>query len=309
MNRRIYGGHLLAFGATYKPGDGARLTHAARTVKQAGATLLELTCTALLQTGAEETAASVLAGGIDHVSYCRFYPGNPDGPPPCGDPLSDDPALVDAAVATFAADVQYILALRKHGLKVRFITGPNCFVLGQNYGQSRNVIRDRIRQFYARVIPLIDGRGITVAVEYLRGGEDEGAIGSAAELIHLLDLINHPEIGAHADTFHMRCRRETPHDVILKMGKHLKYVHAHGDDRTVPGTYDANGFTDGINWYLFGRALTAVNYGGPVVAEPFGQATRDEITPLGIGLPPAIEARVYYDQTYAHFDQMGVLTY
>ncbi len=308
MNRRTYGGHLLAFGATYKPGDEPRLTNAARTVKQAGGTLLELTCTALLQTPADKTAAAVLAGGIDHVSYCRFYPGNPGGIPPCGDPLSNDPDLVTAAVATFQADVDYINALRAGGLKVRFITGPNCFVLGQRYGQSRSVIRDRIRQFYARVAKIIDGQGITVAVEYLRPGEDEGAIGSAAELLHLLQLIDHPEIGAHADTFHMRERREVPHDVIILLAKYLKYVHAHGDFRSVPGTYE-QGFIDLINWYLFGRALTAANYEGPIVAEPFGQATRNEIPPLGVGLPPAIDARVFYDKTFAHLEQMGVLTF
>lgn len=310
MRRRIFGAHQLAFGATYKPGDGERLSHAVKTSKQAGCALFEITCTALMQMPAEQTATAVLAGGIDEVAYCLFFPGG-DGsnPPPMGDPLGDTRAQVDAAVATFQSGVDYINALRDNGLKVRYITGPNGFVLGQNYGQPRNTVRDRFRQYYDKIGKIIDGQGLTVALEYLRPGEDEGAIGSAAELVHLLDLIGNDNIGAHADTFHMRQRRETPHKIIELMGKWLKYVHAHGDMRSVPGTFQIDGFTDEINWYLFGQALTAVGYEGPVVAEPFGQATRDEIPPLGVGLPPAIEARVFYDKTFSHFEQMGVLTF
>lgn len=310
MNRRMFGAHQLAYGATYKPGDGNRLTKAVQTSVQAGCRLFEITCTALMQLPATETAKAVLDGGMDAVSYCLFYPGDSNGgPAPMGDPLGNDPTSVNLAIATFQSGVDYIKALRDNGLKVDFITGPNGFVLGQPYGQPRNVIRDRFQTFYNRIGKIIANQNLTVALEYLRPGEDEGAIGSAAELLHLLELIGNDNIGAHADTFHMRMRGEVPHEVILKMGKYLKYLHAHGDDRSVPGTFDANGFTDGINWYLVGRALSAVGYTGPVVAEPFGQATRDEIPPLGVGLPPAIEARKFYDDTCAHFERMGVLSY
>jgi sugar phosphate isomerase/epimerase len=300
--KRTFGAHSLGLCGILQPGDGEKLQAAAKTAVQAGATLFELACAPINTMSAEETAKALKAGGMFQASFCRFYPpGNtPDEPAPFGDPLGDRNTY-SRALATVQSDVAFINELRKHGIEVRFITGPGAFVLSKEYDpqRSRENIRGGIFEHYRNVGRAIAGQDLEVAIEYLRDGEDMDVIASMNELCGIVDQIGNPDIGIHADTYHMQQRGEVPHEAIVLAGKSLKYLHAHGDKRLVPGAFQQGGdplATDPINWHLIGCMLDQVNYNGPVVPEPFCRTIREAIPALGANLPEPIEPRAYYDQ-------------
>lgn len=300
---RIFGAHHLAFLGALQPGDGWYLRAAARSATINGCTLFELACNPINRMPADETAQALLAGGIHTASYCRFYPEG------FGDPIGEE-YEVTKALDTFAADIAFINALRANGVSVTHITGPSCFVLGGENRLDPEETEDRIIAFYSKVTELVEGENLTVCVEYLRDGEDNGVISSMKKACYLIDQINNPAIKIHGDTFHMRMRGEKPHGAIELAGSRLGYLHAHGDNRCAPGAYKldgAVGATDTINWHLVSCALNAIAYNGPVVAEPFGQIIRDQIPELGAGLPPAIDAGRYYNLARAHFVKNGIL--
>lgn len=307
MQRRTYGAHWLAFLGGLPAGESAQLTRAAKTGVQAGCTLFEVACNPVNGLAAIDTAQSLLEGGMRQAAYCRFFPGDLS----CGDPLGDA-AATDQAVRTIEADLGFIQTLREQGLTVEHMTGPSAFVLGKKYPLARDAIRDGICAYFVRIGPLLASAGITLNLEYLRPGEDEDVIASMDELCLLLDRINLPYVKAHGDTFHMTQRKEVPHEAILRAANRLGYLHAHGTMRVVPGAYRLDGLadaTDDVNWHQVGCALMAVGFKGPVVPEPFGATIREHVPALGAGLPPAIEARRYYDLAWEHLNREGVLTY
>lgn len=307
MKRRIFGAHWLAYLGVLQADEIGRLTEAAKIAKRAGCTLFEIACNPINGLSAVNTGMALMAGGIDQVSYCRFFPDDLS----CGDPLGDS-TEVDQAVRTIEADLGFIETLRKQGLTAEHMTGPSAFVLGKKYELERNAIRDGICTYFERIGPMLATAHVTLNLEYLRPGEDQDVIGSMEELCLLLDFINMRCVKAHGDTFHMIERGEVPHEAIEYAGKRLGYFHAHGSDRVAPGAYWLDGnpnATDKVNWHLVACTLNAVGYEGPVVPEPFGAAIREQVPALGEGLPPAIEPRRYYDLAYAHLNREGVLEY
>lgn len=297
---RTFGVHWLAFLGALGRGDGDKLKAA---IEGHEYPLLELACNPINGMTARETAEAVLAAGIKQVSYCRFYPDDES----LGDPLGLG-ELGDLAITTFEKDVAFIKELRQAGLIVQFITGPSCFVLGKDYSYlDKQTLRQRLIRFVSMQATITEGQNVTVCLEYLRPNEDS-AIGGINEMLSLLEAINKPQIGLHADVFHMLQRGETPWVTIRNAGKHLKYLHAHGHNRIAPGMYTGlMDSTDSVNWHLIGRALNEIGYQGPVVPEPFGQAIRDQVSSLGEGLPPAVEAHQYYQDAFAHLQSAGVL--
>ena len=173
---RAFGAHWLANLAVLQAGEGQKLKE---TVKIA--------------------AAAVLAGVIQEASYCRFVPGDES----CGDPLGVvNGGQLKKALKTFEADVEYVRALCQHGLVVKFITGPSCFVLAKEYPLLNGAARfDRMQCFVERQADLVKGLDITICLEYLRSSEDK-AIGGYGQMQKLIDAVCREEIGYHADVFH-----------------------------------------------------------------------------------------------------------
>lgn len=306
MSTRTFGAHWLAFLGALQPGEGKKLEDAARTASDARCTLFELACKPINGMSAQETAGALRAGGISHAAYCRFFPGGADGAAPFGDPLGDS---CEEAMATIEADVRFIEDLRRCGIVVNDVTGPSVFLLGKRYPFGREEMRSRICRFVRSTAPLFTNAGLLQHIEYLRPGEDEDVIGSMTEAIALVDMLALPHVRIHADTFHMSERGEIPHEVLRMAGSRVGYFHAHGTNRLPPGAYGAHAqTTDQVNWYLVARVLEEIGFMGPVVPEPFGSAIREQVPVLGDGLPPAWDARDYYEQAYGHLRHEEVLT-
>lgn len=310
---RMPGAHWLSLLGAVASGQGKDLTEAVLLARIAGATLFELSCAPINLLTAEETAEAVLAGKMLPVVHCRFYPGQSDST--FGDPIGK-PSELDLAFQTFQTDLAFIKKVRSCGLKVDTITGPSCFALGRDYhAMDITEVRKRQVNFYRSLIGAIIDAGITkVCIEYLRPGEDEGAIGSMVNALALVDILNErltkPLFFVHGDIFHMLERGEKPWETIRLAGDRLGYLHAHGSKRGVPGSYRLNGVseaTDEVNWHLVSRALDEIGYTGAIVPEPFGDKIRAIEPKLGQGLPPAIEGEEYYHMTFQHFRKVGIL--
>ena len=303
---RAFGAHWLANLAVLQAGEGQKLKETVKIAADAGCTLFELACSPLNGLSAEEAAAAVLAGGIQEASYCRFFPGDES----CGDPLGVvNGGQLKKALKTFEADVEYVRALCQHGLVVKFITGPSCFVLAKEYPLLNGAARfDRMQCFVERQADLVKGLDITICLEYLRSSEDK-AIGGYGQMQKLIDAVCREEIGYHADVFHMLELNEEPNYVLRMMGKRTRYLHAHGTDRLPPGAYrlGAEWAVDEANWYLINCALDEVGYHGPVVPEPFGDPIRELDKDLGKGLPAALGMADYYARAHAHLTHMGLI--
>ncbi len=278
---------------------------------QAGATFFELSCAPINLLSAEETADSVLAGGMKKVVHCRFFPGEETST--FGDPIGNF-IETEQAVQTFLTDLAVIKKMRARGLTVDTITGPSCFKLGRKYHDLAPFERRKI-SFYKRLTPQILDAGVTrVCIEYLRPGEDEGAIGSMLNALALVNILNQglavPLFFVHGDIFHMLERNEKPWEMIRLAGSRLGYLHAHGSKRGVPGSYrldDVPEATDEVNWHLVSSALDGIGYVGEIVPEPFGDKIRALVPELGQGLPPPIEGERYYRLAFEHFRKVGIL--
>jgi len=306
MPRRPLGAHWLAFNGALQPGQEPRLEDAVRVAVQAGCTLFELACSPVNGMDAVATAKAVRAGGLTTVSYCRFFPNG--DPPPFGDPLGESPDR-DHALVTWRKDLAFIRNLQDEGLNVTHITGPSGFVVGKEYTGGRADL-GRMLHFYREVGELLSEGDPDVCIEYLRAGEDNGAIGGVSKVCELLEALDDNHFWWHADIYHMRQRGEKPHEAIRKGARYLRYLHAHGDHRLPPGAYRLAGnddATDEVNWHLVSLALNEAQYTGPVVPEPFGADIRAQVPALGEGLPPAIDPGEYYTQASGHLRSQGII--
>lgn len=304
--KRLFGAHYLAFFGALKEGQGDLLADAAKTAALAGCDLFELVLDPLNGLGAEEAAAALLQNGIKKASICRFFPG--DGS--LGDPLGDGPIQAKAR-ETLVKDVEYIQVLRRAGVEVEHIVGPNVFALGKKYAYNRIETRNRIVEWVRLNKRLLSDAKLQLNIEYLRPGEDENVIGSMNEACNVVLQIDLPFVKIHGDTFHMLKRNERPQDVIRQAGGFLLgYLHAHGSDRLPPSIVNMggkNGVTDEISWQLMGDALNAIDYRGPIVSEPFGAEVRALIPALGEGLPPAVDPVLFYDAARRCFVQNKII--
>ena len=110
-------------------------------------------------------------------------------------------------------------------------------------------------------------RGVRLGVEPLNRFETN-LINTAAQVIDLVDRVDHPACGVMLDTFHMNIEEKHPAEAIRAVGPRLAHFHACGTDRGTPGT-------DHTDWTAIAGALREVGYAGPVVIESF---TADNLT-------------------------------
>lgn len=301
---RTYGGHWLAYLGGIGADQRDLLKDAVTSARRAGCQVFELACNPVNGLSADNTAWALKQGKIRRASYCRFYPG--DGV--CGDPLGDGPARAKA-LATLSADLKFIGRLKDLGIEVPYITGPSMYGLGVQYPQPQAELLDKVVAYGEDVAAMLAGTGTTLCLEYLRPGEDK-VLGSMKAACDVIDRISSASVGVHADIFHMLEQGEVPHQA-LELGAHrIKYLHAHGSQRQVPGAYklDQNpAATDTVNWHLVAAALHYIRFDGWVVSEPFGQMIRDQVAALGEGLPPAIDAARYYQMARQHLMHAGII--
>jgi len=87
-------------------------------------------------------------------------------------------------------------------------------------------------------------------------------INLAWQAIEVVDRVDHPNCQMMLDTFHMNIEEKSLGNAIRAVGPRLYHVHACENDRGAPGTGN-------IPWHDVAKALSDINYDGPVVIESF----------------------------------------
>ncbi len=103
--------------------------------------------------------------------------------------------------------------------------------------------------------------GVTLALEPLNRFETS-FINLAAQVVEVVDRVDHPNCQAMLDTFHMNIEEKSLGDAIRAVGPRLRHFHACENDRGTPGTGN-------VAWDDVAQALKDINYNGPVIIESF----------------------------------------
>ena len=104
-------------------------------------------------------------------------------------------------------------------------------------------------------------RGVLLGVEPLNRFETS-FINLAAQVIEVVDRVDHPSCRIMLDTFHMNIEEKSAGDAIRAAGPRLIHLHACENDRGTPGSGN-------VTWGEIGQALKDIDYDGPVVIESF----------------------------------------
>lgn len=104
-------------------------------------------------------------------------------------------------------------------------------------------------------------RDVTLCVEPLNRFETS-FLNLTAQVIDVIDRVDHPACGILLDTFHMGIEEKDPAAAIRAAGPRLRHVQVSDNDRGVPGTGH-------LPWADIAAALVDVGYDGPVVVESF----------------------------------------
>lgn len=104
-------------------------------------------------------------------------------------------------------------------------------------------------------------KGAVLGVEPLNRFETS-FINLAAQVIEVVDRVDHPACKVMLDTFHMNIEEKSLGDAIRAAGNRLAHLHSCENDRGAPGTGN-------IDWDDIAAALREIGYDGPVVIESF----------------------------------------
>jgi D-psicose/D-tagatose/L-ribulose 3-epimerase len=103
--------------------------------------------------------------------------------------------------------------------------------------------------------------GVVLCLEPLNRFETS-FINLAAQMIEVVDRVDHPACRMMLDTFHMNIEERSLGEAIRSVGPRLKHVHTCENDRGAPGSGH-------VPWQDVAAALKDVGYDGPVVIESF----------------------------------------
>lgn len=138
---------------------------------------------------------------------------------------------------------------------------------------------DRVVENLRPVAERAGERGVRLAVEPLNRFETN-LVNTAAQVIAIVDRVDHPACGVLLDTFHMNIEEKRPEEAIRAVGPRLAHFHGCGVDRGTPGA-------DHADWGAIAGALREVGYGGPVVIESFTSENETIATAASIWRPLA----------------------
>ena len=106
-----------------------------------------------------------------------------------------------------------------------------------------------------------EAAGIPLALEALNRFECY-LCNTAAQLMELVEVVNHPQVGVMFDTHHAHVEEKSVVDAIRRMAPKLYHVHISENDRGTPG--------DGmVSWGDVFDTLASVGYGGWLTIEAF----------------------------------------
>ena len=104
-------------------------------------------------------------------------------------------------------------------------------------------------------------RGVRMGVEPLNRFETS-FINLAAQIVEVVDRVNHPSCQIMLDTFHMNIEEKSLGAAIRAAGPRLIHLHACENDRGAPGSGN-------VQWDDVKQGLKDIGYDGPVVIESF----------------------------------------
>ncbi len=134
--------------------------------------------------------------------------------------------------------------------------------IGVFTGQPRTEAEEQtVCEVWADVADYAAQLGITVAIEPINRYESYVCT-SAEEVLTMLTKVNHPNLTLHLDTFHMNIEERNFYEPVVQAGNRLRHVHMTESDRGMLG--EGN-----VHWDDLFRALSEINYSGPLVLENF----------------------------------------
>jgi D-psicose/D-tagatose/L-ribulose 3-epimerase len=104
-------------------------------------------------------------------------------------------------------------------------------------------------------------QGVVLSIEPLNRFETS-FINTAAQVIEVIDRVDHPACRIMLDSFHMNIEEKSLGDAIRAAGRRLVHFHACENDRGAPGSGN-------VTWDAVAGALRDISYDGPVVIESF----------------------------------------
>jgi L-ribulose-5-phosphate 3-epimerase len=129
--------------------------------------------------------------------------------------------------------------------------------------QSYDVVLERVREGFARALPVAEEVGVTLAIENVWNK----FLLSPTEMADFIDSFNSPSIGAYVDVANILPYGYPEHWLRI-LGKRVAGIHFK-DFRRAVGT--AEGFVDllegDVNWPAVMEAIREIGFKGPVVAE------------------------------------------
>lgn len=137
--------------------------------------------------------------------------------------------------------------------------------------------RATVQQVFAELASYAGKHQITIAPEPINRYESY-VFTSADEVLQLIDEIGSPYLGLHLDTFHMNIEEANFFDPIIKAGDKLKHIHITESDRGMTG--EGN-----VHWNDFFKALSEINYQGPLVLENFSSEIKELVGPTSLWRP------------------------
>lgn len=93
-------------------------------------------------------------------------------------------------------------------------------------------------------------------------------VNTMAQLKHLVQLVNHPNLGGMYDPHHANIEEKSQKQAILDIEPVLTYVHISENDRGTPGTGQ-------VHWDEVFSTLKSINYDGWMSIEAFSRSNED----------------------------------
>nr|WP_315182574.1 sugar phosphate isomerase/epimerase family protein [uncultured Flavobacterium sp.] len=131
-----------------------------------------------------------------------------------------------------------------------------------------------IQQVFTEVTDYAKKQNITIAPEPINRYESY-VFTVADEVLNMIELIGSNNLGLHLDTFHMNIEENNFYDPIIRAGNRLKHFHITESDRGMTG--EGN-----VHWDDLFRALSEINYQGPLVLENFSSQITALVGPTSL---------------------------
>lgn len=128
-------------------------------------------------------------------------------------------------------------------------------------GMSREQAYANAAEVFRAAMPVLAGRGVTLAMEPLTPKETN-FVNSCAEAVELMQLVDHPNFALHQDVKAMLSETQSIPELIAKHSAQTRHFHVNDDNLLGPGM----GRTD---YHPIFTALRQTNYSGWVSVEVF----------------------------------------